>query len=527
MLFGIVLGFSFFLKTSTIDLNTTTSLRRSSSGRIDQWSNTLDITKNYPFFGFGSRNYPLMHNVYRTEHPDDIFTGRVNSSYVQVLTEKNLLGLLSYVILFIVFLIYSHKKIISTKDNNKKLAHIIILSSLIAIMVRELFFSSVFYNPGLFFLILILFLINTDGSPKIVKIQGKGLVIVFVCILVFFAYFIKANIKFEKEKRQLHILTEFLNEKKFNQALEYIKDIHIYSSNNSLLVSTCGLVYERNAIDLTMPNYSLLKNKHINLNLMLNSKKCYIRAIKLNLFEDILYHNIAWLYFYEENIDSALININQAINLLSNSSLYYVTNGMFLERINPSQSFASYKEAIKLSPDIVDSPFFDELKHRKDNTSEPLINNAIRELRSYQLSDYSTIIQARIGKLLLDKGETDSAKYVFKGVLNELANLNRPWFYQGKIYEMQDSVKEMLDCYKKANFLDFGDYLPRVQLAKYYWNKGDTINAKYYEETSFNYFGSYGTESSNKSMRKYFQLVAKDDLIPLGLHQYIMPSLGN
>jgi tetratricopeptide (TPR) repeat protein len=372
-----------------------------------------------------------------------------------------------------------------------------------------------------------LFLINTNGSHAIINIRKKGFLISLISIMAFFAFFFKANINFALEKKQLDNLTILLNENKFKQALEYIKDIDIYKSKNSLLVSTCGLVYERNAIDTTKQNYSLLKSKskHNNLNLMFNSKNCYIRAIELNPYEDIFYHNIAWLYFYEENVDSALININRAVNLSSNSSLHYITKGLFLENINPSQAFDSYKEAIKLSPDVIDSPFFQELKRSKVINLKTLIQIAINELENYQNSKYSTIIQAKIGKLLLSSEKIDAAWNTFQKVLNELPNLNRPWLYLGNIYDAQGKGIEMLECYNKSVFLDFHDYLPRKQLAKYYWSKDDTIKARYNEELSLKYFRNYSTESSNKSMRKYFQRVAKDDLIPLGLNQYITPSL--
>ena len=236
------------------------------------------------------------------------------------------------------------------------------------------------------------------------------------------------------------------------------------------------------------------------------------------------YNNLAWLYYYEGKRDSALYNIDIALDILSNSSLYYFAKGYFLEKEQPNEAISFYNEAINLSPDLTNSQLFSEILARNIFDRDSIILSAISDLEKYQKENYSTIIQARIGKLLLDVGKIDSARIVIEQVLKELPNLNRPWFYLGYINELQDNEEEMLNCYNKSIFLDFDDYLPRERLANYYYNISDSINGNYYRKSSLKFFNSSKTESSSKSERKYGQTVANDDIIPYGLHKSLLPA---
>ncbi len=521
---AILFAFSFTLK-NTMNENATKTLQRSSSGRIKQWSNTLSIAKDYPFFGIGSRNYPLISKVYIVENPDDMFTGRVNNSYIQILTEKGLLGLLSYLFLFIVLIRVSHKKIKSLQNDNVKLIHIIIICSVIAILVRELFFSSILYNPGLLLLILIMYVINTSNSTKIITVSKRYYsIFLFICLIVI-AFCITKEFGFQKDKKHLECLTGLMDQNKYDDAYDYLNRIDINKLKNSLLLSTCGLVYERNAIDTLAEQVPSTDTHYQDSTLLQKSKDCYQRAINFNTYEDNFYHNIAWLYYYFGDIDSALINIDRAINLVSNSSLYYVTKGMFLEKSKSSQSFECYKEALKLSPDLIDAPFFNNLNQREIVNTDSLIQVAIKELHNYQNDNYSTIIQARIGKLLLCSGDTFAAKSVFEEVLSELPNLSRPWYYLGNINSMQNNKKEMLNCYNKSIFLNFDDYLPRKKMADYYWSINDSINATYFDKTALKYFNDKVTESSAKTNRIYQQSSSRNNLIPFSLFTKINQEL--
>lgn len=521
---AILFAFSFAFK-NTMNENATTTMQRSSSGRIGQWSNIQSITKDYPFFGIGSLNYPLISKVYKVENPDDMFTGRVNNSYIQTLTEKGLLGLLSYLFLFIVLIRVSHKKIKSLQNDNVKLIHIIIMCSVIAILVRELFFSSILYNPGLLLLILIMYVINTSNSTRIITVSKRYYgIFLFICLIVI-ASFVTKEVGIQKDKKHLKYLTGLLDQKKFGDAYEYLNRIDINKSKNSLLLSTCGLVYERNAIDTLAEQLSFTDTHYKDSTLLQKSKDCYLRAINFNPYEDSFYHNIAWLYYYSGDIDSALINIERAINLVSNSSLYYVTKGMFLEKFKPSQSFECYKDALKLSPDLIDAPFFNNLNQRKTVNTDSLTQITIKELHNYQNDNYSTIIQARIGKLLLSSGDTVAAKRVFKEVLVELPNLSRPWYYLGNINYKQNNKKEMLNCYNKSIFLNFDDYLPRKKMADYYWSIEDSINATYFDKTALKYFNDKMTESSAKTYRIYQQSSPRNDIIPFTLLTILNPEL--
>ena len=107
--------------------------------------------------------------------------------------------------LFLVFIYYSHRKIVTAKTNDDKTIHVVILTSVLAILVRELTFSSVFYNPGILFLILILFLINTSGIGHTIKLNGALSKILITSCIIVIAFIIVKDVQYRNEKSSSHI----------------------------------------------------------------------------------------------------------------------------------------------------------------------------------------------------------------------------------------------------------------------------------------------------------------------------------
>lgn len=523
----VIVIFMFFIFNITLHstINSSVSHTRSSMGRINLWSTTINIFKDYPITGIGSNNYPLINTSYKIEEPDDTFTGRVNNLYIQLIAEKGLVGFILYLLLFFIFNYYSYLNISRSKNAKRKTTIIIFWASMISILIRELFFSSIFYNAGLLLLLMVIFVINTSSYARkrtLHPIQNRTMLLFF---FIMFILIVRKDIEYCWEKKQLNQLTLSLNNNQFDKALKHVKQINIHKIKNSQLIATCGIVYERMAFDTTCKDYFPITNNYTCLKLLEKSKYCFTKAIELNPYEDVYYHNLSWLYHIQNKNDSALYYIDKAIDILSNSSIYYLSKGIFLEKTNPLQAFDSYKESIKLSPDITNSKILNTFNQAELIKKDSLIRSAICDLKEYQELNYSTIILARIGKLYLDIGNIDSANIVFKKVVEELPNLNRPWYYLGYINEIQSNYPVMLDYYHKAIFLDADDYLPMKRLSIYYEMIADSSNSEYYKKKYLQCYRNKGTENYEKAKRKYNLDIPKNNIIPFNLAKDILPEI--
>lgn len=519
---GLILYFYPTLKST---FNSSISLKRSSIGRIDQWNSTRSDVKNYPLLGCGSKNYALINTVYRSKRLDTNFTGRVNNTYLQILIEKGIIGSCIYFLILLIFIYYSLKKISKAKNVQKKALSIFVLASVISVLLRELFFSSIFYNSGLLFLIFILFLLNTSDADNI-WILKKFPHWVLTIIIAFMAFMIHLNLTYQRDEKHLNKLVSTLNNKNYNSAIALSEKFDCTHSNNSLLVSTSALAYY-GTIKVPILFDNLILEKYVlSDSISAYKAKCsLLKAISLNPYDDLYYHNLAWIYFRFGEIDSAIFSINRAITISSNTSMYYISKGLFLERINLKEAKNNYIKAIKLSPEIIDSKFFLNLEKRGIQKPDSLLMIALNELLDYQKDHYSSIIQTRIGKLYINLGDTDRAFKIFLQVSNELPNLNRVWHYLGLIYKQRGEFEEMKKCFNKSLFLDNRDYLTRIEMARYYSEISDTCNMKYYIRTAQSCYKNRKSEHSLRSFRIYNQESSDNDIIPTDLQSYILPNL--
>lgn len=513
--------FSFTIKST---LYSTTSHNRSIAGRIDQWSTTRDIIKTYPFWGIGSKNYSIINESYKSDKLDNTFTGRVNSTFVQIIIEKGIIGSIIYLIIFIIFVYLSIINIFRVR-NNYKMVNIIAFSSIISIIIRELFFSSLFYNNGLLIIFLIILFISIHNTNRFSL--GKRASVIFTVlsffVLIRFAY---TNIVRDRDLLNFQAIVKNLDNNDYKEACTLADKLNLKASDDALLFSIKGLAYERAQCSPLVTD-SFIIHKFKREPFLLKALENYSRSIELNPFDDICYHNLGWIYYLIGEEYLALSNISKAIELNPNSAIYYISRGLIFEaKNNIHESFKNYKQAIKLSPDITDSKFFEDLKIRNDVMCKTLLNEVLLELNKSQENKYSSIVQAKIGKILLDIGNTHDAKDILLGAVKELPSLNRSWYYLGLISEKNREYDKMLEYYNKALFLERKDFLPHKRLSIYYADIKDNKANIYYKKTSLIHYEERMSENSSKSKRKYYRQTVKNDIIPLGLLSYVTPKLN-
>lgn len=143
----------------------TTSQKRSIEGRFVKWNEAISLFRLFPATGVGGGNYALASDMYPQERRG-LFTSRSTNTYLQVLVEKGLLGLLSYGGLFCAIIFLGIKRVLKGDC-----ATIIFFSALWALWVREFTFSSLFEMD----MLLVLFVLMVLAIVQPVKHVRYGL----------------------------------------------------------------------------------------------------------------------------------------------------------------------------------------------------------------------------------------------------------------------------------------------------------------------------------------------------------------
>jgi O-antigen ligase/Flp pilus assembly protein TadD len=468
----------------------TNTHQRSTEGRLKQWEQVTNTIGRTPFFGIGSKNYALLGRESTRVDLEYSFTGRVNNTYIQLLIEKGRTGLLLWLCVIGIFVFYSFQRIRKGKNRLNKAIDSIVLSAILAVLFREIFFSSLLYNSGLLLFFFILLIFNQKETGKTIAIRKP----MFVGFAVFFS---------------------------FLAVYFYIKE-----PDNALHYAAKGLEQERSILipisysSLNEYPDSLTKTKRDTLE---QAIQYYKKACLLSPSDALFQHNLGWLYWMNQQADSALYCLLQAVASDPNVALYYISKGLITESENSDEAFENYKQAILLSPDIIDSPFFKELKERNPVKTGELLINASNELIQILSVRYSSIIEAKSGKILLSLGETERAYETFSRVTQIHPNLNRPWYYLGFIEQTKGNFDAMHAFYKKSLFLSPFDHLPLYALASYYEYIGDNRKAESYFKSAEKAWKNKRSVHSSQCKRMYYSDTEKDDVIPQGLLDYITP----
>lgn len=493
-----------FNSASKSTIKTTTTHQRSVQGRFIQWENAKNIFLDNWAIGVGAKNYALIQSNYQDISFDASFSPRVNNSYLQILVEKGVIFTIPWVV-FIIFVVFMALKRSSAVAVNKIIT-IVGLSAIFSIMFRDFFFSSLLYNNGILmlFFILITFTMNSINFTIGIKVSSKKYFL-FVYIIIILTIPIYIYMEYTRSVGSYtRLISSFENDS--------IENYNSTSSKNSLYNATIALKYERN---ITHSKDSIL-----------NIKKAiyyYKKAIEINPYDGLLYHNLAWLYYYSNRPDIALDLISKSIDISPNTALYYISRGLICESKNIIKSLEDYKIAIMLSPDICDSYFFKELKMRYNAYSYIILEHALSDLYGIISNGYSSIIEAKIAKILLAQNDFCEAYKILNNITYIHPNLNRPWLYLAVLEDHFGNDKNKYIYLKKSEYLGPSDYLPVMALANHFQKARQYKKYLEYKKLAMDKYYNKKSVHSLHTNAIYRLPNLKNDIIPEYLLDYINP----
>lgn len=483
LLFG---GFyMMYSKTLTTTIYQSVSHRRSTESRIAQLEKSYNLFKNHKAWGIGAKNYALINISDQAKSINPSFTGRVNNSFVQLLIEHGIIGTIPYIVLLCCFFFSLWRNIKAAKHKRQKALLYLLGISIISILIREMMFSALFYNAGIILLLITLMTLFIDYRQVTLSAN----------FLKYFSYFLVFML----------CIISYL----------YIKDL-LDKPNDA--VSCSVIAWKKSDAVQVEFDYSLMNNdKNVNL---IESIELYKKAIQKNPHDALFYHNLSWLYSFDNRQDSALYYIRKALNINPNEAAYYISYGM--QTKNMADFFKAYQQAVILEPAIIFSSFYKDFSVRYPELSEQLPHIVLNFLKSKQHEHYNSITDAKIGVLLLAVGNLNEAYECLYNVTEQLPNLSRPWCYLGILQMIRGNGESAEISFKKSIFLNMNDHLPKYALAYYYRKNG---NKKLSD--SFIRSASAIKIRSNHSIRCkriYYKQTIDNDMLPTNLLDYISPN---
>jgi tetratricopeptide (TPR) repeat protein len=372
---------------STFDMEDTSINRRLMIYKI-----TLDMIKDKPLLGagIGSFKYNFLdyQAQYIKENPSYIKNARKaaeeHNEYLQIFSETGLIGLLSFLSIFIIFFFNVSNFFINEKSNKNKLVLLGLILGIICFLIDSLFTFPLHVPAcGAAFFILValscsflkkfefqIIAINKISIIKNIKIKKVFSFLVVVIILIFSIHiinnivikpFLAHRYAFCAENRMAH-------NKDDEALLFYQLSLRNNPKYGQMWLNLGALYYNANMIDEAIE--SLLKSKqyyshqniHYNLGLVYaasgeleRAEQEFNYAIYLEPKFWLAHNALASLYVYQEEYQKAIEQWERAINLGFNFEekhifLYFI--GMAWERMGDTeQAYHYFLEALKEAPD--------------------------------------------------------------------------------------------------------------------------------------------------------------------------------
>jgi tetratricopeptide (TPR) repeat protein len=531
---------------TTLAVFKTTSQVRSFEGRKELWQKSLQIAKENPILGVGGYNFSMYYLSWR-DQDDAGFVMNPFNYFLQLQIEKGVLGLVTHSLSILAFFWISYRKAhLLTKDIFHKSFVILFMVAVASVIVRDLSYSSILNNTGLSLLLWLMYAINSqlpiprEDIPltREERLSTKAWLYQIPVLLVLLI-FIFVSIKEWQHGKAEVALNSFLSsfdqalrstdDKQYKVAQEHLEKAISLVPNNPIYLAHRGLLEERRL------ERQFHVGKFLNNNLQFNEEELksiraalniYLQALDINKHDDLLHLNVGWLYLYLNQRENALEHFKRAVTLDDNNALYHVSLGLLYEQAgNKTEAFKEYKKAIGLSPSLLDSKFFSDLRKRAVEDTDKTIAEIIEELEDELKRRNDPLTKGKLGNLYLYNGATEKARTILKEASRELPNLSRVWLNLGFSYDLQRNDAEMQACYEKSAALAPTDILPMIQLGDLYYRRDQIDKAIYHYRQGINNWVNYVPSRVRQAGSIYRTKTAlPESIIPNGLVTYCGPQ---
>jgi tetratricopeptide (TPR) repeat protein len=200
----------------------------------------------------------------------------------------------------------------------------------------------------------------------------------------------------------------------------------------------------------------------------------YQKASQLNPADAQFHHNMAWLYHRLGDDKSAIVEHERAITLDQPNSLLHASFGLLLEtRGQVERADREYARALALSPQLIDSRFFEDFKQRSPERSRNVLKAATLSLDQ----SAGPIVKAKLGRIYAALDDKKRASLLITNALQQLPNLPLAWANLGSLQSEDGDLEGALSSYTKAVALDPSLVMPYLRMADIYRTKRESQQA--------------------------------------------------
>ncbi|MCF6168935.1 O-antigen ligase family protein [Lutibacter sp.] len=303
---------------TTISFNKIESQQRSTDGRIALWKHSFKLIKDKPIVGYGQDNYLLAQDKHPYLGEDIANSYRTNNTYIELLIERGILGFASYLFFFLIVLIIVFKNLKSRKNTQKEKIEIaIIFSGIIAILVREFTFSSLFENDFVYLLTfhLVFLLIPYDIKIKEYRFSQRKKIGFLAISLVVFSILFVINIKRVFLVYNNYKFVEAYEKGEIGKSLKLIDKALLLSPKNIILNKHKAIALAASAykIDISEKQPNLLFVNYLNKDTLSLSLDYLQRVLTKKPFDSETNYNLGWVNFILGNDEKAGYYFNKIL----------------------------------------------------------------------------------------------------------------------------------------------------------------------------------------------------------------------
>ena len=255
----------------------------------------------------------------------------------------------------------------------------------------------------------------------------------------------------------------------------------------------------------------------------------YQHALRLNPRDAVAFHNLAWLEHLLGNDSAAEKNWRESTRIDPDNAIFHISYGMFLEESGATNLASDqYREAVELSPSIVDSPFFARLRERNDFVAESVVTDSISRLESRLQQGPDPILEARLGKLNLYSKQIGRSELLLQHAASQLPNLPLVWFNLGEVKEANGDLGGAMTDYRRASAIDASLAAADLQMAEIDLRKGQKSSAAQNFKLAIQRWQRVNPITAAHNNRLYAgprQMI--DDLLPTTLVWYVTPCVAS
>ena len=389
--------------------------------RLLIWQSTMDMIKDKPLFGNGLGTFPLHYLNYQADflqrNPGYLnFVGKAgeaHNEYLQIWAEMGIIGLLSFLLIIIIFYKTNINMIKKIGTINGKIIIIGLISGVTITLIHSIF-SFPFHIPavGVAFWFLIGITISSENI-FVKKEKGGGkincheinlnfpknkncykfikipliIIVIILMILVINAFVIRPY----QAELYLYQGRRWLIDKDYKNALPVISYAHELSPHNGRILHTLGATYynlneynqaiyylqEAKKYMIDVNTFCILGLSYSKLNMFIEAEEEFKKAIYLNPKFTEGYHYLGLLYFQKKDYDKAIEQWNKILEIDPDfSNKYIVLNNLgivYNKKEMPDKALEYFLQALQLVPE--DSPIIKDIEKEIYNIYKSNLEN--------------------------------------------------------------------------------------------------------------------------------------------------------